>query len=378
MKRSWKFYLVALFLLILLVLTAYTIARAALLDEWGDLLGVIILLAICSAVYAVGYFRYFPELLGGANRDPERTLWQKWSDFSLFTAFWILPFLLCYLAAVIFHWKEFNRYELLRIACGLPPFVLLFPAFIVAVKEYLSWALPLGEPRTNLGWRARIRLAFQRWGRWILKFLTATPSLVLGSLLILLSLRLTLYAPLFFGSSYSGYQVLIGHGEWTTFEFSSPQWLESALNYFYRGAYFLALILAIIVLVSILFPRFSRTVRASRPLCILAGVLAFFEFTDLTAGFYPHAALLIVHWLVVCLLPVFLWLRSSRLSPEAAARTRLPILVFFLPVFLFWYLFMPFFTYFVPGHGVFLLGLFLLWWGFLQSQRPLPVAPPSN
>lgn len=44
-------------------------------------------LAATAAVYAFGYFWCLPDILGGTSRDQSRSLWQRWSDFSLLTVF---------------------------------------------------------------------------------------------------------------------------------------------------------------------------------------------------------------------------------------------------------------------------------------------------
>lgn len=309
---------------------------------------------------AIGYFWCLPEVLGGVSRDEQRTLAQKWSDYSLLSSFIaILVVEGGYFRVIqeVFHDISLPRAIALLAVC---PWILA--ACIVASEEYLSWTMP-GTARGNrTGWRPRVRTGMERWGRWLLRPLTTKVALVTGAGLVLLSLVLVVSGDIF-GPDFKGYEVVAGGKTYFGIVFG--------LGWAQRVSYLLGILLALLALAGVLAKGAGRKIRGSGMLGVLAGMLSLLEVTKLAVTWNRHDAptVLALLWLTVWVVPVVIWLMSPRGDKAGWNRTRVAIMVFYLPLFLLWLGFLPFITYLALGYGVFMAGILLMWWGFLQGSR---------
>lgn len=310
---------------------------------------------------AFGYFWCLPEVLGGICRDRERTLLQKWSDFALLCSFFgILVIEAAYLQVIR---EVFGSISLPRALAVLIAGPWVLAASVAASKEYLGWTTPGTVSGSRSGWRGRVRSGMEWCGSLPVKLLTAKVALVAGAALVLVSLALVESGNIL-GPEFKGYEVAAGANVAAHFG------IGFVLDWAQRGSYLLGILLAVLALAGVLIKGAGRRIRGSKMLAALAGILSLLEVTKL-AVIWPlgHAAIpLVMLWLIVWLVPIILWLTASRADGEGWDRTRVAIMVVYLPLFLLWLGFLPFVAYLGVGYGAFVSGMLLLWWGFVQSS----------
>ncbi|MGC2196856.1 MAG: hypothetical protein WA628_19435 [Terriglobales bacterium] len=327
-----------------------------------------------ACVYAFGYFWCMPDVLGGTAHDASRNLLQRWTDFALLSAFIALLVTGAIYVRVI--WLNFSYVELAR-AVAIVLACLWMPAVcVLASEKYLGWTMPTGDMRSRTGWRARVRRAMRVWASWPVKLLGSQTSCAIGGVLSLLSLILVVDHEIF-GPSFRGYQIIAGGktsawafdfvpGDWPTVHNLNMPFLADA----HRAVYVLALLVAALVLASVLPGRWGSILRGNRILTVLAATIALLEVTDvaLSFGYELFGKWAVAAWLIGLAVPVALWLRAAHGARDDWDRTRVAILVFYLPIFLLCFAYLVLFAYFGAGFGAFIAGSLLVWWGLVQSE----------
>jgi hypothetical protein len=310
---------------------------------------------------AFGYFWCLPEVLGGICRDQERTILQKWSDFALLcTFFGILVVEAAYVQVIR---EVFRDISLPRALAVLIPGPWVLAACVAASKEYLGWTTPSTVSGRRSGWRGRVRSGMEWCGNLTVKLLTTKGALVAGAALLLTSLVLVQSRDIF-GPEFKGYEIAAGANVGTHFG------IPFVLDWTQLGSYLLGILLAVVALAGVLIKGAGRKIRESKMLAALAGILCLLEVTKL-AVIWPlgkTATPFVMLWLILWLVPIILWLMATRGDAEGWNRTRVAIMVFYLPLFFLWLGFLPFVAYLGLGYGAFVTGMLLLWWGFVQGS----------
>lgn len=314
---------------------------------------------------AFGYLWCLPEVLGGVCRDQERTVLQEWSDYALLCSFiGILLVEGSYLRVI---WMA--RAIAILILC---PWILT--ACVVASKEYLSWTISSSASRSRTGWRNRARSGMEWWGNRLVRLLSTNVALVVGGVLVLASLVLVESGAIF-GTEYKGYEIAAGASTrvsfWDLAGSLRPRVL--VLLWAHQGTYLLGILLAVLALIAVVAHRSGRRIPGNRIFAALAGILSLQEVTSLAVTWRREdtGTPLFVLWLILWAVPIVIWLMSKRSDVESWSRTRVAIMVLYLPVFLLWLGFLPFVTYLGIGYGAFVAGMLLMWWGFLQGGREI-------
>jgi hypothetical protein len=310
-----------------------------------------------AVAYAFAYFWCLPDVLGGTTRIPSKTLLRRWSDFALLATFIALLIInISYIKAIR---ENFSYLDLGRAVVVILAFAWLLPACVVASEIYLGWTMPRGETRQETGWRALVRRAVDRFGSWLVTLVGAKRALGLGAGLTLLSLILAV-RPDIFGPQYKGYEIA-GGSWWPATIYLHG--VEALLVQLRHVVYVLGLAVAALAFVGVLGGRLARVIRGSRILATAAGIIALLGLSDLGDRDFG------VWWTLLWIVPIAIWLGFARGSEDRRNHTRLAVMVYYLPIFLFAFAFLPFNTYLAPGFGTFVAGTLLVWWGFVQSRR---------
>lgn len=203
-------------------------------------------------------------------------------------------------------------------------------------------------------------------------------ALSIGGVLALLSLGLSMEFDFFRGPR--GYQAITEwSAAWSRIAAGKIAWPAVFLEQVQGAVYPLGLILAALALGGVLPGRLGRTIRGNRMLVTLAGAIALLGVSGpaggwvLLPGNYPAGKLTLPLLILTWAAPITLWLVRARSEGENWNRTRVAVLVFYLPLFFLSFSFLPVLTYFAMGFGAFLAGMLLVWWGFIQGRRQIAV-----
>ncbi len=332
----------------------------------------IVLLAFIlpAVVYAVGAFRFFPEVLGAPSRPevPE----QRWTALLTISLVLYAAATISFMLAMLFEDHPPDRAAL---ALGI---VLIGGAVLASVLSCGLLNACGCERAQPQGWTRRLACV-PRWFK-------PRVSLLSGAALVLITLFLgtTLTSC---GEPRSGYNVLLGRDRWITAEHLAEghHVAKAVLAYTGRTTYALALALAAASIVVVLISLRRRAVLngpAARFLTLVAATLALFAAPDLffawwSAGsdtfraiFYSSLVLRLAYWLVP------LWLIATRAGRPDWPRVRTALLLLFLPIVLSdWALLTYVAALQAWGYAAYLAGLALLWWGYAQPaaiQQELP------
>ncbi|MBZ5682126.1 MAG: hypothetical protein LAO24_18685 [Acidobacteriia bacterium] len=318
-----------------------------------------------AIVYAFGYLRCLPDVLGGTIHDDPRTLRQRWSDFALLTTFIALPIIVAgYVRAI---WMNWSYVDLARALAILLACCWLLSACVVASEKYLGWTMSGGEATRGAGWRAQARRVVRTWGNWLVSLLGVRRALVVGGALALLSVVLAVGDS--WGGDNAGYYIVAGVQAWPMTTDLSGSKLDVLLLQGYRGVYVLGLVIAAFVLAAVVPGRLGRTIRSSRILATLSGAIALLQLSQ--AAVAPADKYRFALWTLTWVVPIAIWLRGARGNRETWDRNRLAVMVFCLPIFLLGTAFLVVLTYFALGFGAFIVGMLLVWWGLVQSRREI-------
>lgn len=330
-----------------------------------------------ATAYTFGYFRCLPDALGTVHAMQERTPWQRWSDFAGLSAFVAS-------CLVALNWG-FNLPEAISsgrpregvgIVLGVLVVTSAMAACVVASEEYLAGTMARGNATGGSGWRASARRVVSRWGAALMKPLRAKRSLTLGSVLALASLILN--TTVVFGCNedipHRGYEIVSGKAVWVTAQsVDGAAALEVIVAQAGRWTYVLGLAISVAILAAVLAGGTGDALRRSRALMVSVGSLALFFICDYTLGWARFGIvpeeLTSAVWTVVWILPIALWLCRARGDARRWEHTRLAVMVFYLPIFFAFFYLLPFLAPYAPGYISFVIGMLLLWWGLVQSQR---------
>ena len=367
------------------ILTAWRVAHPFGLERF--LFALIVTLAPAAA-YAFAYFRALPEVLGAEGSPQAGSLLRRWSDFARLTsAIAIVITWICWIAIIAKHFRGMviplkqmpslvdvfvlgtltTRPDLCVIGALLA--AALTTLCVVASEEYLARTMEPMRPSPAKGWRTAARKVVGKCGRWLGARLRAKPALVLGSGLLLFSL--VARADLFEGY---GLQVVSGQQSWPTAEYTLVGPTLTILCQVGRWTYVAALGIALLGLSAVVMGHAGDRLRRSSSLVFLSTVIALFGVCDLALGVSRLDSMVptVLNFTVLgmaWLLPIALWVWRERGDRAHWDRTRLAVMIFYLPVVLAGLALIPLALILVPSYGFFLLGSVLLAWGFTQSRR---------
>jgi hypothetical protein len=324
-----------------------------------------------AIIYAFGYLRCLPDVLGGINRDDTRDLKQRWLDFALLTTFIAILVIVCaYIRAI---WENRSYISVAGAVALVVACCWVLPACVVASDKYLSWTMANSEIRSSSGWRARVRQATATWGNWLVKLGGKKPVLAAGGALALLSLFLSLGDVWLTNSA--GYKVVAGRSNWPIPTLGEVPNLGVIMIQVLRGVYLLGLVVAAVALLGLVPGKLARIIQNSRILAILAAAIALLHISNATLAFDENKSQFVL-WILIWALPITLWLRGARGGGENWDRIRIALMVFYLPIFLIGIALMVTFTYLTPGFGSFVVGMLLVWWGLVQCRHE--IAQPQD
>jgi hypothetical protein len=341
-----------------------------------------------SAAYALAYFHALPEVLGADSTAQRNSLLRRWSDFARLTsAVAILITWICWAAIIAKHFRGMlvplnkmpsivnlfvlgtltTRPDLCVIGALLA--AALMTMCVVASEEYLARTMEQMGPSPATGWRNAARRVVGKCGTWLGARLHAKSALVLGSGLLLFSL--VARADLFEGY---GLLVVTRQQSWPTAEYTLVGPTLTILCQVGRWMYVAALVIALLALGAVAMRGLGDRLRRSYALMFVSTVIALFGLCDLTLGVARLDSMVpaVLNFAVlemVWLLPIALWVWRERGGRAHWDRTRLAVMIFYLPVVFAGLALIPLALILVPSYASFLLGSVLLAWGFTQSRR---------
>ena len=337
----------------------------------------LLLFVMPAVVYQMGFFHFVPELLGRKNHAVvARPVGARCSSL-LLAAQWIFGPL-----AVLFWVMDFGGSEVLSAGSLGVYLVTAFWVFVAAVvcaalRRYVGLPSAQAEKATVL-----------HPADWLICRLTPDIAIPVGSVLILGSLAL--YSSLgSWGAGRYGYEVLTGSAAWITSQHLPSDYELGKQVLFWVGRSFYVLGISLAAVTAFLWLRgrahktyFRRLAPRLGTLTTLAVLIALFVISDLFFGFLvlderiPARAVHAIHVFRVAywLVPVALW-SLRKLLPlleDRWVQWQGAFIVLYLPLVLANSAVLTLLTMFHAfGYLAFLLGLLLLWWGFVQ----LPAQP---
>ena len=329
-----------------------------------------------AATYALAYFFFVPDLLGGAvhigGSFRRRWLtWLQWAGVMAMTAG-----VTAYGVQLrISRGSFFTNFQLAAVLL----LAYLAGAVGVALWRYGALFLPTGEERPS-GLAVRFPLAkfFKIIGlpaRWLISILKPPRAIFSGSALVLVSVLLVTSLDYGCGShSYRGYDLLAGNGSWLTAQNIDSHPVQFTVVRYSGWAFYAAgIAMAMIGLLVTVRLLSGYTVRRKflRALALITAVVSVFTFTDL--AFFWGTALDYAWWSIYWLLPlaadIYLHFRRARAPDRLPPSLFIPgVTVLLLPLlFLAFGTLMAFNIVFdVPGYAAFFVGILLLLWGYAQ------------
>jgi hypothetical protein len=254
---------------------------------------------------------------------------------------------------------------------------------VVASEQFLArWIDPMSAC-SDKNRRVMVGRIVGWCGESLIRLLRPKAAFVLGAVLLLLSLM----APMgpFEGS---GLQVVTGQQHWATAEYTLEGTADMILSEAGRCIYIVTLALSVLPLGAIAARRHGDRLLKARALASVSTIIAIFTFCDLTLGVarldstVPPSLNLVVLGLL-WLLPIALWIWRARGESVRSNRTRIAIMVLYLPVVLAGLGLLPLALVLVPGYACFLLGVGFIALGFVRSRweaeaRRLQLEPESQ
>ncbi len=327
---------------------------------------------IPAFIYALGAFRFFPELLGGPARS--QTPGQRWAGLLRASLVLYVPATVVFMVAVLH--AAHPDWAALALGAVLSAGTVLVSLLSCGLLKACSCG---GEEAT--GWMRRLAC--------VPRLFKPRVSLLTGAALVLVTLYLgtTLTGC---GDPRSGYNVLIGRDRWITAEHLpyTHHVARSALTYVGRGSYSLAVALAAATML-VLLASWRRTSalhgRLARFFTGVAALVALFAAPDLFFAWWPAAAdtsrgilysslaLSVLYWLA----PLALLL--TRANRPDWQRIRVALILLYLPIVLSDWVFTTYIVIFgAYGYAAYLAGLALLWWGYVQATAAQPQDFPEE
>ncbi len=346
-----------------------------------------------AAVYAFGYFRVFPEVLGTETKETVDSLVQRWTSLArMSSAVAIVVTWVCWASIVARHFRgivvplnqtpAFINFFVLGTLSGSPGLCVVGAIFaaalmtitVVASEQFVARTIDPTSACSNKNWPAVVPRIVGQCGEWLISLLRPKAALLLGAVLILFSLIVAM-GP--FGGS--GLEIVTGDQDWPTAEYSLqwPAW--RVLSEAGRCIYVAALALAVLAL-AVVARRKGDRLRKTRVLTAVSTIIAIFALCDLLLGVarldstVPPLLNLVVLGLL-WVLPIALWIWREGGDSVRWNRTCIGVMVLYLPVALAALALLPLALILVPGYASFMLGTGFLTLGFLRSRWEARVLP---
>jgi hypothetical protein len=350
-----------------------------------------------AAAYFFGYFRPFADVVRPDHVTDENLRLQRWSTFArMSTMVAIILNCVGWASIATKHFGSVIPLQQTQASSFINLFVLgtlsarpdlciigailaagLMTISVVESEQFLGRLVdPMsacpGKDRQVLALVLRI---IGRCGDRLIRLLGPKTALVLGAVLLVLSLMEPM-GP-FEGS---GLEVVTGQQHWATAEYTLPETADMILSEAGRCIYLASLGLAVLALGTVAARRHGDRLRKGRSLASVATVIAIFTFCDLTLGVtrmdstVPPLLNVVVLGLL-WLIPIALWIWRARGESARANRTRIGIMVLYLPVVLAGLGLLPLALVLVPGYSCFLLGVEFIALGFLRTRWEATIQP---
>jgi len=347
-----------------------------------------------AAIYGFGYFRTFPDALGTGTRLHKDSILQRWSTFArMSSAVAIILTCVCWASIAAKHFRgivvplnqtpSFINFFVMGTLSARPDLCLigaivaaaLMTICMVASERFLVRTMGPLSACSDKSWRGVVLGTVGRCGEWLAKLLRPKATLVMGAVLLLFSL----IAPMDpFGGS--GLDVVTGQQQWPTAEYTLVGPALMILSEAGRFTYLAALVVAVLAFVSVAMRRHGDRLRKANTLVSISTVIAIFALCDLTLGVarldsrVPPLLNLVVLGLL-CVLPIFVWIKRAHDESARSNRTRIAVMLLYLPLVLAGLALVPLALVLIPGFACFLLGTGFLSLGFLRSRWEATVRP---
>jgi hypothetical protein len=349
-----------------------------------------------AAAYALGYFRSLPEALGTDSHPQKMSLLRRWSDFSRMTSAVAMVVTFVVWASIAAKHFRGMTVSLKQIPSMVNLFVLgtlttrpgvcvigaivagaLMTVCVVASEKYLSGTMRQMDASSSRGWDTLVTQAVGRCSNLLGRILRAKTALVFGGLFVVWSLIATM--DLFGGY---GFQVVTGQQDWPTAEYTLSGPALTSLNLVGRCMYIGALAIALVALASVTMGRLADRLRRTYALAFFSIVIALFGLCDLALGVArldsTVPSLLNFAGLgTIWVSPIVVWVCRGGSDNAHWNRTRIAIMILYLPIVLAGLALFPLALILVPSYAFFVVGAVFLSMGFLASRREVaqPVQP---
>jgi hypothetical protein len=246
---------------------------------------------------------------------------------------------------------------------------------VVASEQFLTRGMDPMFVCSGKNRRVMVLRIIGRCGERLIRLLRPKAALLLGAVLLVLSLTAAM-GP-FEGS---GLEVLTGEQHWATAECTLEGPAEMVLSEAGRCIYVATLALAALALAAVAARRKGDRLCKAKVLASVSTVIAIFALSDLPLGVarldstVPRLLNLVVLGLL-CALPVALWILRAGGDSTRWSRTRIAVMVFYLPVVLAALGLLPLALVLVPGYACFVLGTGFMALGFVRSRWEAAVRP---
>ncbi len=347
-----------------------------------------------AAIYAFGYFRSFPDALGIGTKSYNESLLQRWSNLARRSSgVAIIITCMCWASIAAKHFRGIvvplkqtpsviNLFVLGTLSAmpgvciiGAILAAALITIFVVTSEQFLARTMGPMSTCPNKNWGAIVLRIVGRCGGWLARFLRPKNTLVLGGVLLLFSL----IAPMDpFGGS--GLEVVTGQQHWPTAEYTLVGPALMILSQAGRCMYIATLVIAVLALTSVAMRSHGERLRKANALASISTGVAIFSLCDLTLGIVrldstvPPLLNLVVLGLV-WVLPIFVWIKRAHGESARSNRTRIAVMVLYLPLVLAGLALVPFALVLIPSYACFLLGTGFLTLGFLRSRWEATAQP---
>ncbi len=380
---------IAAYLLGILGITLYMVLtgwRTATTTGW--VAEALLLFVMPAVIYQMGFFHYIPELLGRTNHAAKvRPEGARWTSL-LLAAQWIFA----PLALVFWAWtvgaSEVLSLESLAVYLATGFWVFVAAVICAALRRYVG--LPSAGSLV-----VQKKSAILHPAEWLMRHLKPDTAVPVGAGLVLLSLGL--YSSLgSWGDGRYGYEVLTGAAPWITSQHLPGAYELGRQVLFWVGRSFYVLGISLAAITAFFWIRgrarltyFRRMAPRLGAITTFAALIALFAMSDVFFGFLvldeklPARAVHAINVFRVAywLLPVSLW-SLRKLFPALQSRWgqwQGAFIVLYLPLVLANSVVLALLTMFGAfGYQAFLLGILLLWWGFLQLDTERPVIRKSE
>ena len=347
-----------------------------------------------AAIYAFGYFRVLPDVLGTEIKEHDDSLLQRWSTLArMSSAVAIIITWVCWASIVARHFRgivvplnqtpSFINFFVLGTLSASPGLCIvgailaaaLMTISVAASEQFLARGMDQMSACSGKIRRVMVLRIVGRCGEWLIRLLRPKAALLLGAVLILFSLMVAM-GP-FEGS---GLEVVTGDQHWPTAEYTLEGPAGMVLSEVGRCIYVATLALAVLALAAVAARRKGDRLRKTKVLASVTTVIAIFALCDLPLGVarldstVPPLFNLVILGLLWAL-PIALWIWRERGDSLRWNRTCIGVMVLYLPVVLAALALLPLALILVPGYASFVLGTGFLTLGFLRSRWEATVLP---